>query len=95
MDEARSVGAQFAADPPPPPPPDTGSIYVFAGSAGAAATGSFSLPCVGDTTATVVGESRTVPVTNGSFTDGFADGNAIHIYRIDGVGSDCGLPGAD
>ena len=31
-----------------------------------------------------------LPVSNGSFTDQFADKNAIHIYRIDG-GSSCGL----
>jgi hypothetical protein len=31
-----------------------------------------------------------VPVTNGSFSDSFADKNAVHIYRIDG-GSACGL----
>ena len=29
-------------------------------------------------------------VSGGSFTDSFADKNAIHIYRIDG-GSRCGL----
>jgi hypothetical protein len=29
-------------------------------------------------------------VSNGSFADQFADGNAVHIYRIDG-GSTCGL----
>jgi hypothetical protein len=31
-----------------------------------------------------------VPVANGQLTDSFADGNAVHIYRIDG-GSTCGL----
>ena len=34
------------------------------------------------TTATVVGENRTLPVTGNSFSDGFADGNAVHIYKI-------------
>ena len=29
-------------------------------------------------------------MTDGSFTDSFADKNAVHIYRIDG-GSTCGL----
>ena len=68
-----------------------GHFYVFAGSAeNAASTGSFSIPCVGDATATVLGEGRTIPVHGGSFTDSFADGNAVHIYRIDG-GSGCGL----
>jgi hypothetical protein len=41
-----------------------------------------------------VDENRKLPVRNGSFSDHFAGGNAIHIYRIDGV-SKCGPgPGA-
>ena len=68
-----------------------GHFYVFAGSAGSAVTGSFSLPCVGDASAAVLDEGRTIPVRGGSFADSFADGNAVHIYRIDG-GSTCGLP---
>jgi hypothetical protein len=63
-------------------------LYVFAGSAGSSAKGRFSLPCVGDGKAGVVGENRRVPVRGGSFRDRFASGNAIHIYRID-VGSKC------
>ena len=51
----------------------------------------WSLPCVGNATAVRLGESGSVPVNGGSFDDQFADGNAVHIYRIDG-GSDCGLP---
>jgi hypothetical protein len=55
---------------------------IFAGSkANVSSTATFNLP-VGNTTATVVGEGRTIPVTNDSFTDSFANGNAIHIYRI-------------
>jgi hypothetical protein len=38
----------------------------------------------------VLGESRTLPVDDGSWTDDYADGNSIHIYRIDG-GTTCGL----
>ena len=68
-----------------------GHLYVFAGSAGSPVKGRFSLPCVGDAKAVVVDENRTVPVRKGSFSDHFADANAIHIYRIDG-GSTCGLP---
>jgi hypothetical protein len=68
-----------------------GHFYVFAGTAGTtSATGSLAIPCVGSATATVVGENRTIPVSGGAFTDSFADGNAVHIYRIDG-GSSCGL----
>ena len=61
-----------------------GSLYVFAGSAGSSVEGRFSLPCVGNANAAVLGENRAVPVRGGSFSDHFADGNAIHIYRIDG-----------
>ena len=50
----------------------------------------WSMPCVDDASAVVKGEGRTLPVTNGSFTDSFADKNSIHIYRIDG-GSNCSL----
>jgi hypothetical protein len=68
-----------------------GHFYVFAGAANnAAATGSFAIPCVGNATARVVGEKRAIPVRGGAFSDTFADGDAVHIYRIDG-GSTCGL----
>ena len=68
-----------------------GQFWVIAGSSeNQSSTGSFSIPCVGNATATVVDEGRTIPVIDGSFTDSFADGNAVHIYRIDG-GSNCGL----
>ena len=64
---------------------DGSQFTVFAGSTGSSTsgptTGTFTLP-VGDTTATVVGEGRTIPVVNGSWTDSFGGGNAIHIYRI-------------
>jgi hypothetical protein len=60
-----------------------GDLYVFAGSAGSSVEGRFSLPCVGDTKAAVLGEGRSVAVHHGSFSDHFADANAIHIYRLD------------
>ena len=66
-------------------------LYVFAGSAGSSVEGRFSLPCVDDARAAVVGENRTVPVRNGSFRDHFVDGNAIHIYRVD-ARTRCGPP---
>ena len=66
-------------------------LYVFAGSAGGQVRGSFRIRCVGDTKARVVGENRAVRVRHGSFTDDFADGNAIHVYRI-AAGSRCGSP---
>jgi hypothetical protein len=68
---------------------DGANLYVFAAGRSTGSMG-FSMPCVGNATATVVSESRTIPVVNGAFTDTFADGNAVHIYRIDG-GSKCGL----
>jgi hypothetical protein len=63
--------------------------YVFAGSRdpnGESVT--FDLACTRDAVATVLGENRTVPITGGTFSDTFADGNAVHLYRIDG-GSTC------
>jgi hypothetical protein len=69
-----------------------GRFYIFAGSR---AVGSrrarFRVRCTGDATVTVLDENRTLPLRGGSFTDSFADGNAVRIYRIDG-GSTCGLP---
>jgi hypothetical protein len=68
-----------------------GKFYVIAGNAGVASvSGNFSIPCIGNATATVLGESRTVPVASGAWSDTFANLNAVHIYRIDG-GSTCGL----
>jgi hypothetical protein len=69
-----------------------GHFYVFAGSRNnRSSTGTVSIPCVGDATAVRLAEAGSVPASGGSFSDSFADGNAIHIYRIDG-GSTCGLP---
>ena len=69
-----------------------GKFYVFAGSReNRKSTGTFRLRCAGDATAKRLGEGGSVPISDGSFSDSFADGNAIHIYRIDG-GSTCGLP---
>jgi F5/8 type C domain len=72
-----------------------GRFYVFlATENGGSAT--FSMPCVGDATAVrlapsnLPGEAASIPVRGGSFSDSFADKNAVHIYRIDG-GSTCGL----
>jgi hypothetical protein len=70
---------------------DGSNFYVLAGSAANTSSfASFSLPCVGDAVATVLGEGRTLPVTAGAWSDNFANGNAVHVYRIDG-GSRCGL----
>jgi hypothetical protein len=58
--------------------------YVFAGSKeNRASTPVLSLSGVDTGTATVIGENRSIPISNGRFSDSFGDGNAIHIYRID------------
>jgi hypothetical protein len=67
-----------------------GKFWVFAGADRGGGNATFSIPCIGNATATVFGEDRTLRVSGGSFTDRFADRNAVHIYRIDG-GSSCGL----
>jgi hypothetical protein len=56
----------------------------------------FSMPCVGNATATwlapsnLPGEAASIPINGGSFTDSFANKDAVHVYRIDG-GSGFGL----
>jgi hypothetical protein len=58
--------------------------YVFAGSKeNVSSTPTLTLSGVTSGTATVIGENRTIPISNGRFSDSFGDGNAIHIYRID------------
>jgi len=36
------------------------------------------------TSVTVVNENRTIPMVNGTFTDTFATGSTVHIYRVNG-----------
>jgi hypothetical protein len=58
--------------------------YVFAGSQeNLSSTATFLLSGVDNGTVTVIGENRTISISNGRFPDSFPDGNAIHIYRID------------
>ena len=69
-----------------------GDLYVFAGSAQAdPQEAQFTLGCLPGTavTATVLDEDRTVAISNGAFKDTFADGNAVHLYRIDGAAAAC------
>ncbi|MBY6436595.1 hypothetical protein HQ602_09385 [Rhodococcus kroppenstedtii] len=62
-----------------------GALYLLTGSATAQAhTATMTVGCAADS-ATVVGENRTIPVVDGKVTDEFADGNAVHIYRLDGA----------
>ena len=67
-----------------------GKFWVFAGADRGGGSVTVSIPCVGNAKAVVGGETRSLAINNGSFTDAFADKNAVHIYRIDG-GSSCGL----
>jgi hypothetical protein len=58
-----------------------GRVYVFAGSAQAAAHEvTITNNCVVGGEVSVIGEGRTIAVNEGRFTDRFADGNAVHIY---------------
>jgi hypothetical protein len=58
--------------------------YVFAGSReNRESRAVFSMPRIESGTATAIGEDRTLAIVNGRFSDTFADGNSIHIYRID------------
>jgi hypothetical protein len=69
-----------------------GSLYVLAGSAQAGQQDAlFQLNCLAGTDAavTVLDENRTVAMTKGAFSDHFADGNAVHLYRIDGAAASC------
>lgn len=62
-----------------------GNAYIFAGLGMGHATGSktFTLPAgVTGTTVTVVGESRTIPVSGGQFSDSFAAEYTHHVYQI-------------
>jgi hypothetical protein len=60
------------------------TLYIFAAVSQPGSTmASFRIAgMTGDAMATVVGESRTVPVTAGAFSDSFA-ANGVHIYALD------------
>lgn len=60
-----------------------GAPVIFAGST-ENVTSSPTFTVAGHTvgTVTVLGESRTIAMTAGQFTDTFTDGNAIHIYQV-------------
>jgi hypothetical protein len=62
-------------------------FYLFAHPRYSAATTSqsvtFTIADTDATVATVINESRTVSISGGTFTDTFATGNTVHIYRIE------------
>jgi hypothetical protein len=69
-----------------------GSLYVLAGSAQAGQQDAlFQMSCLAgaDAAVTVLDENRTVAMTKGVFSDHFADGNAVHLYRVDGAAASC------
>lgn len=62
-----------------------GSAYIFAGIGLLESPGSktFNLPAgINGTTVEVVGENRTIPITNRTFTDNFAAEYTHHVYKI-------------
>ncbi|WP_284974666.1 hypothetical protein [Arthrobacter sp. efr-133-TYG-104] len=66
------------------------TAYVFAGAnTSAGGTATIHLAC-GGSSAVVIDENRSIPVVDGTFTDTFIDGNAVHLYRIQGS-SACGF----
>jgi hypothetical protein len=67
-------------------------FYVFAGSRShAAQRATFQVPCAGEAKITVLDENRTLRMSGGTFEDSFADGNAFHVYRVEGDAA-CWLP---
>ncbi|HVV50176.1 MAG TPA: hypothetical protein VHO06_10990 [Polyangia bacterium] len=66
------------------------TLYLFAAvSRAGTATGTFTVAgMTGGATATVLGESRTVKVTAGTFSDAFA-ANDVHLYEIDLTAATC------
>ena len=61
-----------------------GALYIFAVAARSGATqGTFTLRGVGAAAAEVIGESRSITVANGTFSDDFAADYAVHLYRVE------------
>ena len=61
-----------------------GKYYVFAASReNVASAATFEVSGIEGGSIEVLGENRTISVSGGRFSDGFKDGNAVHIYRID------------
>lgn len=68
-----------------------GSNYVLVGAArNEPSDVTITLSCGDASSAEVIDENRTVPITQRSFRDTFADGNAVHLYRIEGA-EGCGV----
>ncbi len=68
-----------------------GDLYVFAGATeNISQQVAITVKCSNAISATVLNENRTVPVNNGVISDTFADGNAVHLYQLNGSNT-CGL----
>ena len=60
-----------------------GAWYVFAGADTTATPGDdVTLSVAAGSAVDVLFENRSLTVTDGQFVDSFADGNAVHIYRV-------------
>lgn len=69
-----------------------GSLYVFAGAAQPdRQVAQLTMACLSGTTtaASVLQEGRTVTISNGVLSDVFDDGNAVHLYKLDGAAASC------
>jgi hypothetical protein len=68
-----------------------GNNYVLVGATtNEPSDATIALSCGNADSAEVIDENRTVPITNRTFHDYFADGNAIHLYKINRTDS-CGV----
>lgn len=68
-----------------------GELYIIAGAKLPTSHNvEFKLSCGAGSSLSVIGENRSIPIMGGKFTDTFADGNAVHIYRVLG-GNACGI----
>jgi hypothetical protein len=65
-------------------------FYIFAASKQAQPqVATFSMPCVGTAhVTTLFTDAPAIAADNGTFTESFLDGNAVHLFRVDG-GSNC------
>ncbi len=59
-----------------------GTAYIFAMTDGVTGAQVFTMPAPMTGTVTVVGEGRTLPLTNGVFTDTFSNEFSHHIYTV-------------
>jgi hypothetical protein len=61
---------------------DGKNFYLFTSNRSASATNATFTVNGTPTMATAINENRTIPITNGVFTDTFADRNTVHIYQL-------------